>query len=510
MSEVVQTDNTEQLASRRATLRDRGICVVIPTYNNVGTIADVVSRVLLQCLDVIVVSDGCTDGTLEVLQHIENITIVAYPQNAGKGAALKRGFRKALEMGFSYAITLDADGQHFPEDIPLMLKANQENPGCLIVGQRKGLDSVERSGGSKFANAFSNFWFAVQTGCRLKDTQTGYRLYPLKKLCGLSLLTSRYEAELELMVFASWHGVRLVSTPVNVFYPPREERVSHFRPGLDFTRISILNTLLCVLALVYGLPLCIIRKLLSILRNVYAALFFAIVTLAIMTPVAMVYLKTGKITEAKRDRLHDMLQFFSKFILVYHKIPGCMFTVGNPHDEDFKRPAVIISNHQSHIDLVTLLIHSPKIVVLTNDWVWHNPFYGYVIRNAEYYPVSAGMDEIMPKLKALVARGYSIAVYPEGTRSEDCRIGRFHQGAFHIANTLGIDVLPMVLYGAGKALPKKKMWLHKWPIRIEIDKRISVSELQSFGETLKSQASHMRKYYKRRYAEMANRIEQDV
>lgn len=501
---------SQNIQEQKQTLHDRGICVVIPTYNNVGTICDVVERTLQQCQDVIVVSDGCTDGTCELLKVIKGITLVAYQKNAGKGTALKRGFKKALEMGFAYAITIDADGQHFPEDIPLMLEANQKNPGCLIVGERKGLETMERSGGSKFANAFSNFWFTVQTGCRLKDTQTGYRLYPLKKLYGLSLLTSRYEAELELMVFASWHGVKLVSTPVNVFYPPREERVSHFRPGLDFTRISILNTILCVLALVYALPLAIIRKTLDFLRNLYSLTIFLIATLLVMTPIAMVYLKCGKITEKKRDNLHKMLQFFSKFIILYHKIPGVKFTVSNQNNEDFSKPAVIISNHQSHLDLLTLIIHSPKIVVLTNDWVWRNPFYGYVIRNAEFYPVSAGMENIMPKLKSLVDRGYSIAVYPEGTRSVDCSIGRFHQGAFHIANTLGLDVLPMVLYGAGKAMPKKKMWIYRWPIHIEIDKRIPTAELQSFGETLKSQASYMRKYYKRRYTEIANKIEQNV
>lgn len=502
--------SSNTLQEQQTTLHDRGICVIIPTYNNVGTIADVVQRALVQCRDVIVVSDGCTDGTLEKLQQISGITLVAYEKNAGKGTALKRGFKKALEMGFAYAITIDADGQHFPEDIPILLQANIDHPGCLIVGQRKGLEQMERSTGSKFANSFSNFWFAVQTGHHLKDTQTGYRLYPLKKLYALGLLTSRYEAELELMVFASWHGTKLVSVPVNVFYPSREERVSHFRPGKDFTRISILNTVLCVLALVYGLPLAIIRYLLSFLRNLYSLLFFSILTLFIMTPIAMIYLKLGPITLQKRDRLHRMINFFSKIIILYHKIPGVKFTIGNPHGENFQRPAVIISNHQSHLDLMTLLIHTPKIILLTNDWVWRNPFYGYVIRNAEYHPVSAGIENILPDLKGLVERGYSIAVYPEGTRSADCRIGRFHQGAFLIAKSLNIDVLPMVLYGAGKALPKKRMWLHKWPIRIEIDKRISPDEMLTHGETMKAQASSMRKYYKKRYVEMANKMEQDV
>ena len=151
----------------KKTLRDRGICVVIPTYNNAGTIADVVRRALEYCLDVIVVADGCTDQTLDILQGIEGITIVSCAKNGGKGSALKQGFKKALEMGFAYAITLDADGQHFPEDIPTMLQANQKHPGALIVGERKGLDAMERSKGSKFANAFANFWFAT---CHLAGT----------------------------------------------------------------------------------------------------------------------------------------------------------------------------------------------------------------------------------------------------------------------------------------------------------------------------------------------------
>ena len=175
-------------------------------------------------------------------------------------------------MGFAYAITLDADGQHFPEDIPHMLRANQKHPGALIVGQRKDLDKAERSAGSKFANAFANFWFAIQTGHRLKDTQTGFR----------------YEAELELLVFASWHGVKLVSTPINVYYPKPEDRVSHFRPYADFSRIFVLNTVLCVLAVVYGLPLAIWRFLMTFLRTSYALLFFILSVFLIGNAVAEV------------------------------------------------------------------------------------------------------------------------------------------------------------------------------------------------------------------------------
>lgn len=499
------------MTGQQQILRDRGICVIIPTYNNAGTIADVVQRSLLQCSDVIVVCDGCTDNTLQILNELQvKPVIVELKKNSGKGAALKAGFKYALEKGFAYAITLDGDAQHYPEDIPILLAANQKHPGALIVGERKDLDSADRSSGSKFANSFSNFWFAVQTGRYLRDTQTGYRLYPLKKLRGLCLLTSRYEAELELMVFASWHGVKLVNEQINVFYPPREERVSHFRPGRDFLRISILNSILCVLALVYGLPLAIFRGVFAVLRTIYSLLFFIITSMFVMTPMIYVYLSIGRITEKKKYNLHRIIQFMARFVLIRHGIPGIKYSQSKPEDEDFSKPAVIICNHQSHLDLVPLLAVSEKIIVLTADWVWNNPVYKYAIHNAEFLPASTGVENILPQLKSLVSRGYSIAVYPEGTRSSDCNVGRFHQGAFYLAQTLDIDVLPLILYGSGHALPKHGRLMNKWPIHMEIDPRISPESMRTKGETLREQASSMRKYYKERYAQIANRIEQYV
>ena len=155
------------MRNEKRLLRARGICVIIPTFNNEKTIGKVVKETLCFCDDVIVVNDGCTDSTAQIIGEIDNITVVAYSQNRGKGYALQQGFRKALSMGFAYAITLDADGQHKPEDIPLFLKANQEHPGALIIGARP-LQGVERSKGSDFANQFSNFWFFVQTGKRWK------------------------------------------------------------------------------------------------------------------------------------------------------------------------------------------------------------------------------------------------------------------------------------------------------------------------------------------------------
>lgn len=232
----------------------------MPTYNNDGTLRDVVERVLKFCNDVIVVNDGCTDTSDEILASFgEKITVVDYGRNRGKGYALKKGFEKAIEFGFDFVITLDSDGQHYPEDIPLFINALEQHPYALIIGSRN-LNEENMPGKNTFANKFSNFWFKIQTGVNLPDTQTGYRLYPLKNLPNLNLLTSRYEAELELLVGAAWRGVDLIPIKINVFYPKTEERVTHFRPFWDFLRISVLNTFLCILAVFYGLPSRLIRR----------------------------------------------------------------------------------------------------------------------------------------------------------------------------------------------------------------------------------------------------------
>lgn len=489
----MQSDLTD-IEQQRRMLRERGICVVIPTYNNAGTIVDVVRRSKEQCDDVIVVCDGCTDDTVALLQQVDGITIVSCPHNGGKGIALKRGFQKALKEGFSYAITLDADGQHFPEDIHIFLEANIDHPEAIIVGQRKGMESVERTSGSKFANAFSNFWFCVQTGHRLADTQTGYRLYPLKKLPCLSLLTSRYEAELELMVFSSWQGVEIVSKEVNVFYPPKEKRVSHFRPIKDFSRIFVLNTCLSILAIVYAYPLKLFRLLMTILRTLYSLLLYLIACFCILLPYTALLNVLRCDKQQKAESLRKLLYRLTRFVVFQHGIPGVRCTVDRG-GETFDRPAVIICNHQSHLDLMLMLSQTPKMIVLTNDWVWNSPFFGKVLQNAEYYPVSMGIDSMLPKLKDLVERGCSIAVYPEGTRSKDCRIGRFHKGAFHIASALKLDILPFVEYGAGQVLPKGGKYLRRGDIRLQINKRIPYEEYTQYG-TSQEIASRFRKYYR--------------
>ena len=230
--------------------------VIIPTYNNAGTLKDVLSRTLAQGLPIVVVDDGCTDGTREILSGFKDVTVIAHPKNQGKGAALKTAFRWALEKGYAYAVTIDSDGQHYPEDIPELLKAKGER--TIVVGSRTTRGA---NAGGSFANRFSNFWFTAYTGIRLTDTQTGFRLYPLHDLPSLRVVGNRYEAELSLLLFSAWKGLRLVPVQVRVNYP--KDRVTHFRPFQDFMRITLVNIIGLPLAIFYGWPRILLHKLLK-------------------------------------------------------------------------------------------------------------------------------------------------------------------------------------------------------------------------------------------------------
>lgn len=242
------------------TLKQLRICLVLPTYNNAGTLAEVIDSLLAYTSDIIVVNDGSTDATADILRVYEGRVVrVTYEVNRGKGYALKQGFRKALELGFEYALTIDTDGQHRAEDMQLFIEEIQRVPGALIVGSRL-LKQKHMPGGNTFANRFSNFWFCVQTGLNFPDTQSGYRLYPLKKMESMHVFTNRYEAELEVLVRCAWKNIPLRAIPIEVYYAPPGERVTHFRPFHDFARISLLNTVLVFGAICYGYPGMLCRR----------------------------------------------------------------------------------------------------------------------------------------------------------------------------------------------------------------------------------------------------------
>lgn len=244
----------------RERMRELGCIVVMPTYNNAGTLARVIGDVLQYAEDVLVVNDGSTDATQSILEQIDGIRIHSYAENRGKGHALKCGLKLAYEWGFRYALTIDSDGQHYADDIPAFIERIEQVPDSLLIGARN-LTADNMPSKNTFANRFSNFWYRVETGQRLEDTQSGFRLYPLRKLQNIRFLTTRYEFEVEIIVRAAWRGVRVENLPIKVYYPPQEERVSHFRPLRDFTRISILNTVLVLYALLFYYPWRFLRAL---------------------------------------------------------------------------------------------------------------------------------------------------------------------------------------------------------------------------------------------------------
>ena len=232
-------------------LNSARFCVIVPTYNNHKTLKKVLDSILEFTPNLIIVNDGSTDDTTEILKQYSQYTQIHHPKNIGKGRALRNGFRKAIELDFEYAITIDSDGQHFASDIPAFIAEIQNDPNSLLIGSRNMTqENVPKK--SSFGNKFSNFWFWFETGIRLEDTQSGFRLYPLQ-LIPKRFYTNKFEFEIEVIVRSAWKGITVKNIPIQILYDPAE-RVSHFRPFKDFTRISILNTVLVINALLYIKP----------------------------------------------------------------------------------------------------------------------------------------------------------------------------------------------------------------------------------------------------------------
>jgi glycosyltransferase involved in cell wall biosynthesis len=235
-------------------------CVIIPTYNNEQTIKSVIDSVLKFTDHIIVVNDGATDHTAEILKQFSQLNILSYSPNRGKGIALRTGIKTALEKGYRYAITIDSDGQHFADDIPVFIDKIEDEPDSLLIGARN-LNQENMPKKNTFGNKFSNFWFMLFTGINLPDTQSGYRLYPIQKMKGMRYFTSKYEFEIEVSVKAAWRGIQVLPVSINVFYAEADKRISHFRPGKDFTRISLLNTYLFFPAMLWYKPIRLVKKL---------------------------------------------------------------------------------------------------------------------------------------------------------------------------------------------------------------------------------------------------------
>ncbi|WP_432670206.1 DUF2062 domain-containing protein [Flavobacterium sp. SM2513] len=248
--------NPNQSFSER--IENLQLCVIIPTYNNHKTLSRVIDGVLQYTKNIIVVNDGSTDTTDEILESYHQIEVIKIGKNKGKGNALRQGFNKAKHLNYQYALTIDSDGQHYPTDIPVFLdNLESSEMEVLLIGNRNmNQHGIPKK--SSFGNKFSNFWFWFETGISLEDTQSGFRLYPLKSI-PKRFYTNKFEFEIEVIVRSAWNGVEVKNIPINILYDP-QERVTHFRPFKDFTRISILNTILVFIALLHIKPRNFIRS----------------------------------------------------------------------------------------------------------------------------------------------------------------------------------------------------------------------------------------------------------
>ena len=241
--------------------------------------------------------------------------------------------------------------------------------------------------------------------------------------------------------------------------------------------------------------------LINFLSSVFLTSVFFIGSMGI-TIVGFFMFAVGKTTDKKKLRYHKLLCRAAHFEVAC--IPRVKTTYNQFDKSIFDKPAVIICNHQSHLDLMSVLSLTPKLILLTNDWVWNSPVFGRIVKYVDFYPVSNGIENALDKLQAVVEKGYSIMVFPEGTRSEDCSIQRFHSGAFYLAEQLKLDILPVLIHGVGHFLPKKEFMLRKGKMHINVLPRIPYNAM---GDTFIQCAKNMRKFYQKEYAKLSAEIE---
>ncbi len=218
-------------------LNRKKIAIIIPSYNHGTRISDVVWQSVGLGFPVFVVDDGSRDATSGILLDIDGITVITHAENRGKGVALQSGFA-AAQKTCDWAITLDADGQHKPEDVESLLSAVSDGMRPIVIGARLGMDGENVPWTSRFGRGFSNFWVWVSGGPKVTDSQSGFRLYPLPEALELEVAAKRFQYEVEVLVKAHQKGIPVLEAPVQVVYQRGAERISHFHPWKDFLRNS--------------------------------------------------------------------------------------------------------------------------------------------------------------------------------------------------------------------------------------------------------------------------------
>lgn len=190
----------------------------------------------------------------------------------------------------------------------------------------------------------------------------------------------------------------------------------------------------------------------------------------------------------------------------FHLTPFVKLKVLDRGNENFDKPSIIICNHQSFIDILIAILISPKIVIMTNDWVWNSPIFGRIVKYADFIPSSAGYESNMEMVEKKLKEGFSVLIYPEGTRSADGSIGRFHKGAFYLAEKLKVDILPLLIHGARDTIAKKDFKVNRPRMTLKFLPRIKPGD-EIYGNTYQERARNLRKYYKTEYFKLKEGIE---
>lgn len=211
----------------------------------------------------------------------------------------------------------------------------------------------------------------------------------------------------------------------------------------------------------------------------------------------------------KETKMSRLRRFLSKFLTsVLYSNPFVKKEILNPHNEDFSKPAVIVSNHTSFLDSLTLSMVSPKIIFLVNDWVYNSPVFGRFVKMAGFYPVSEGVEGSVEHLHEKVEQGYSLMVFPEGSRSEDNHIRRFHKGAFYLAEQFNLDILPVYVHGNSEVLPKNDYIIYDGSMTVKIGERIAQNH-PDFGKNYAERTKKINRFFRTEFTALRQQIEDE-
>ncbi|GAB3015200.1 MMPL family transporter [Niabella terrae] len=242
-------------------------------------------------------------------------------------------------------------------------------------------------------------------------------------------------------------------------------------------------------------------------RSVFSFVYFGLVSL-LLTLIGLVVIRLRIFGRKNGKRIyHYLLSGFCMSVL--YIMGNFRKRQLNPQRENFEKPAVVIANHQSFLDILQMAMLSPRLILLTNKWVWKSPVFGWAIKMADFYPVANGIENSVPLLHAQVEKGYSIAVFPEGTRSPQPPMKRFHKGAFYLAEALGLDIVPVLFHGLGYTMTKGDYLLKNGPITAQYLPRIKADD-KSWGDTYQERTRTISRYFKEQHRQLTQELEQPV